>query len=105
MRTQDLSHTPDVTFSEGGTSLLLFTAQQVAERLQVSRDAVRAATMSGYLPYRAMGTSVQSIRYTEQDIQVWLEQCARVGAREPIPAAPAVMVLQKVKPRGKPRVN
>lgn len=58
---------------------LIFTAQEVADMLKISRATVRLATVNGDLPHRQFGDSVRSIRYTRDDISSFIEARARSG--------------------------
>ena len=62
---------------------LVYTAQEVADLLKINRDSVRLATVNGTLPHRNLGATSRSIRYTREDIEVFLGNQARVGVGRP----------------------
>ena len=58
---------------------LVYTAQEVADLLKINRDSVRLATVTGDLPHRQLGETTRSIRYTQADIDAFLEARSRRG--------------------------
>lgn len=58
---------------------LVLTENEVAALLRLPRDQVRLARVNGLLPYRQLGDTTRSIRYTPDDIEVFLANQARGG--------------------------
>lgn len=75
--------TSKATPQQGAGAPLVYTAQEVADSLKISRDSVRLATVNGTLPHRNLGGTVRSIRYTRDDIEAFLGNQKRVGLQAP----------------------
>lgn len=63
----------------------LLTVPQVAERLQLSVALIYTLVADGTLPALRVGNGRGSIRFREQDVQEYLDDCAVIGkkAKEP----------------------
>lgn len=59
---------------------LVYTTREVAELLKIDINSIRLARTTGDLPFRQLGASAQSIRYTMEDIEVLLANRARTAA-------------------------
>ena len=70
------------------TQPIIYTAQQVAEVLQVGLRTVERLTASGELPCRRIG---RLVRYTPDDIQ------ALIASKEPAAKPAAVVVIHPTR--------
>lgn len=65
----------------------LLTVPQVAERLQLSVALVYSMVSAGSLPALRVGNGRGSIRFREQDVQDYLDDCAVLGRKPKQPQA------------------
>ena len=81
---------------------IVFTEKEVCALLRLPRDQVRLARVNGQLPYRQLGPSSQSIRYTREDIDSFLANQSRVGVNRlpPGPDGQQPRVLSAPRIRG-----
>jgi excisionase family DNA binding protein len=73
---------------------VIYTADDVAHLLQVSKRTVERATTAGVLPHRQTGVGIRCRRYTPADIEAYLGTQYRVGS-----GAGAVELVQPPKAR------
>ena len=64
-----------------GATERLLTVLQVAERLQLSVALIYSMANAGTLPALRVGNGRGSIRFREQDVQEYLDDCAVVGKK------------------------
>ena len=64
-------------------SVRLLTVSQVAERLQLSVALIYSMVSEGTLPALRIGNGRGSIRFREQDVGEYLDDCAVIGKKLP----------------------
>lgn len=76
-------------FPESSGRPVVYTAQQVAEILQVDVRTVQRLTSSGALPHRALAGQQRHARYTPDDIETFLSRQYRIGRGADVEIVPA----------------
>ncbi|QDU82631.1 Helix-turn-helix domain protein [Polystyrenella longa] len=63
---------------------MLYTVQEAAEKLSLSPACVYNMVNTGTIPHRRIGEKRTTIRFTEEDLETYLESC-RHGTVESMP--------------------